>query len=689
MRAAAPSMDGDRSFFQRVQRYWQKGLRRSRTEKLVYIGICLYQLLTFWLMAIFLPWLAAVGVSDGNIQEERSLDDVDFDQITGYYAAIIALGAIFSLLLGLSGVLRSNVFEMIASIFSSVLSCSRILVVLVDGIRLFPHPKRSATLLAFVLLQMVILIVSGALVIKSFGWSLYLKVGSHKHLRGAFTNFLLFCTCMEVDVIFVTFLGVAGLVFFFEGFEIALCILGILFDYIWSLGALIVVRREMYAKCFPYVFGLAGILVPTYFLYKIVDLAVLRADHFRENTPRWSLILTAVLAIVDRVVILLYGLRCWASFGIGLRERLDEIGMIGGGPDAAGRRAAYKRDKMAGVNVNRQKALAQRTLGMLQGGKQQNVTLTAAGWSAKSQTQKVNELTLVFNLFDSDHSGSIDVDELFVAMKSMGHLTTKQEAESMISELDVDGSGTVDFDEFFDMMDLKMTRSEEKALAHTNAERFNALSAQAQLQELHAVFDKYDPDKTGYVEVDNIIAALKSVGILMERAEYLRVITPFDKYSEGSIAFDGFKTLVSRHSKGDAKGKLEEMNQRLLAQEAAQATHVAVVGPRADPDASLLPRLQLADAQRLKLMKLAFPTNETMALAKEYKDIAQEAQGDRTEKLASFWAKDLHERCIKQRKIEAAEKKRAKLARPKDPAGVELSTVGDPMDDDGVDTAQC
>ena len=58
--------------------------------------------------------------------------------------------------------------------------------------------------------------------------------------------------------------------------------------------------------------------------------------------------------------------------------------------------------------------------------------------------EQIEELRDVFNLFDNDHSGSIDYRELEIAMRSLGFEVEKEELLEMISDVDADGSGIIE-----------------------------------------------------------------------------------------------------------------------------------------------------------------------------------------------------------------------------------------------------
>eukprot|EP00696_Hemimastix_kukwesjijk_P016155 gnl/Hemi2/4475_TR1567_c0_g1_i1.p1 gnl/Hemi2/4475_TR1567_c0_g1~~gnl/Hemi2/4475_TR1567_c0_g1_i1.p1 ORF type:complete len:170 (+),score=64.46 gnl/Hemi2/4475_TR1567_c0_g1_i1:92-601(+) len=72
-----------------------------------------------------------------------------------------------------------------------------------------------------------------------------------------------------------------------------------------------------------------------------------------------------------------------------------------------------------------------------------------------SEEQK-REIERAFKLFDTDGSGTIEIDELKVAMRALGFDPAPNEVEQLFLEVDVDGSGTMDQDEFLEMMTQKM-----------------------------------------------------------------------------------------------------------------------------------------------------------------------------------------------------------------------------------------
>merc|ERR1711956_166142 len=53
--------------------------------------------------------------------------------------------------------------------------------------------------------------------------------------------------------------------------------------------------------------------------------------------------------------------------------------------------------------------------------------------------EQIEEIREAFNLFDTDHSGSIDYRELKAAMRALGFEVKKEELKKMITDIDADG----------------------------------------------------------------------------------------------------------------------------------------------------------------------------------------------------------------------------------------------------------
>ncbi|CAJ0950911.1 unnamed protein product, partial [Mesorhabditis belari] len=66
--------------------------------------------------------------------------------------------------------------------------------------------------------------------------------------------------------------------------------------------------------------------------------------------------------------------------------------------------------------------------------------------------EELAEYRQVFNMFDTDRSGAIGLDELEAAMRNLGLEQTREELDRIIDEVDQRGNHEIDFDEFCDVM---------------------------------------------------------------------------------------------------------------------------------------------------------------------------------------------------------------------------------------------
>jgi hypothetical protein len=69
---------------------------------------------------------------------------------------------------------------------------------------------------------------------------------------------------------------------------------------------------------------------------------------------------------------------------------------------------------------------------------------------------QANRLRAAFNLFDTDGSGAISVEELSAVMTALGRSPSPHELSEMISQADLNHDGVCDFNEFCEMMKDKL-----------------------------------------------------------------------------------------------------------------------------------------------------------------------------------------------------------------------------------------
>lgn len=108
-----------------------------------------------------------------------------------------------------------------------------------------------------------------------------------------------------------------------------------------------------------------------------------------------------------------------------------------------------------------------------------------------------------FKLFDRDHSGEMDEQELLQVLLYLGYEVARDDVQSVMQDIDFDGTGTMDQHEFVVCM-----------------RRFR----QREMQLLKAAFVQNDVDLSGTVEAEELINVLAYVGYLPEEEVILEIL---------------------------------------------------------------------------------------------------------------------------------------------------------------------
>lgn len=135
------------------------------------------------------------------------------------------------------------------------------------------------------------------------------------------------------------------------------------------------------------------------------------------------------------------------------------------------------------------------------------------------------EIREAFKLFDTDDSGTIDSDELKVAMRAMGFEPKRDEVRRMIQESDRDGTGTIPFETFKAVMAQKM---------RTRDPREEAIKA----------FRLFDDDETGTISLKNLRRVAKELGENMTDDELQIVVDYCDLDGRGEVSMEDFCNII-------------------------------------------------------------------------------------------------------------------------------------------------
>ncbi|KAL9970665.1 hypothetical protein ACROYT_G023075 [Oculina patagonica] len=140
--------------------------------------------------------------------------------------------------------------------------------------------------------------------------------------------------------------------------------------------------------------------------------------------------------------------------------------------------------------------------------------------------QEIRDLKLVFDVFDTDKSGSIDARELRKAMRALGFKISKESIEDMIADLDIDKSGSIEFDEFLEFI---IARQGDGRDVHN---------------EIVQGFKMFDTDKTGKISLTNLKQVSRLCGVKLNEQELKEMIQEADKDGDNEIDQEEFVNIM-------------------------------------------------------------------------------------------------------------------------------------------------
>ncbi|XP_022773950.1 caltractin-like [Durio zibethinus] len=145
--------------------------------------------------------------------------------------------------------------------------------------------------------------------------------------------------------------------------------------------------------------------------------------------------------------------------------------------------------------------------------------------------QKTQEIKEIFDIFDTDGSGTIDAKELKSAMMSLGFEMTKEQINQMLAEVDKDGSGDIDFDEFLHMMTPKIGERDRN-------------------KELMKAFQIIDQDDNGKISARDIKCIAKELGEHFSDKDIQHMMEEADQDHDGEVSIDEFMGMMKRTTYG-------------------------------------------------------------------------------------------------------------------------------------------
>ena len=141
--------------------------------------------------------------------------------------------------------------------------------------------------------------------------------------------------------------------------------------------------------------------------------------------------------------------------------------------------------------------------------------------------EEIEEIREAFSMFDTQGNGTIDPKELKAAMNSLGFEKKSPTVYEMICELEEYGTD-IDFDEFLEAISGKLGNRETK-------------------EGIDKIFDLFDDDKSGTINLTNIRRVAKELGETMSVDELKEMLTRASSNGE-EITKEDFYNIMTKKS---------------------------------------------------------------------------------------------------------------------------------------------
>ena len=140
---------------------------------------------------------------------------------------------------------------------------------------------------------------------------------------------------------------------------------------------------------------------------------------------------------------------------------------------------------------------------------------------------EIEEIREAFNLFDTEGSGMIDPKELKAAMQSLGFESKNPVIYAMIADLDTpENASGINFDNFLDSITAKLGNKESK-------------------DGIARIFDLFDDDKSGCINIHNLRRVAKELGETMS-ADELKEMLERAASNGDEISFEDFYFIMTK-----------------------------------------------------------------------------------------------------------------------------------------------
>ena len=142
---------------------------------------------------------------------------------------------------------------------------------------------------------------------------------------------------------------------------------------------------------------------------------------------------------------------------------------------------------------------------------------------------EIEEIKEAFDIFDPEGTGSIQVEDLLNAMKTLGFDVKNPAIYKMIADFDESGNGAIEFEEFLDMMTARISDKNTK-------------------DDLRRVFNLFDDSRSGEIKVEDLRRVARELGEEISEEELKEIVQRADLDGDSKLTFEDFFNVMTRKS---------------------------------------------------------------------------------------------------------------------------------------------
>nr|XP_022330420.1 calmodulin-alpha-like [Crassostrea virginica] len=147
--------------------------------------------------------------------------------------------------------------------------------------------------------------------------------------------------------------------------------------------------------------------------------------------------------------------------------------------------------------------------------------------------EQLQEMKLIFNMFDTNANGVIDAGELERVLHAMNQNPTPEEMEEFLVELDPEETGEITFEAFLDYAPSKFRTEDEEM---------------SMVREAFRVFDK---DGSGYITLDEAKDILQRGENSISDEDLEDFFNQSDLDKDGRINYEEFAVVLNKRFSPD------------------------------------------------------------------------------------------------------------------------------------------